>query len=191
MPPNMHVWSDDRVAELKRYYDEGLSHREIGAAMGVSRNTICGKVAREKFPPRGERLSEDQLKQRRLERATQRAERHQQRRQQQPGSRPPVERPVIAPFVGSLEIAFCDLRPFSTQHSNECRHIAGEPPGPDYLACGNPTPDGKSYCVFHDAALHHQPLTLSDIERQRRAHSLARSLNAAVVKQTGPREASA
>lgn len=58
-------------------------------------------------------------------------------------------------FIGSLNTPFADLREFSNFDSNECRFIADEPPGPLYLACGNPTLPGEPYCA------HCRPITLS------------------------------
>lgn len=52
----------------------------------------------------------------------------------------------IPEYQGSLNIPFADLKPFSNYEPNECRYIAAEPPGPDYLACGNKTVPGASYC---------------------------------------------
>lgn len=40
------AWTDERIAEMRRLSDEGLSRGQIAAAMGVTRNTICGKMNR-------------------------------------------------------------------------------------------------------------------------------------------------
>jgi GcrA cell cycle regulator len=169
MPPNLEYWNEDRIAQLKECWARGLSSGQIGKEWGVSRNKICGKVARLGLEPRAPRMNDAQKQQRKLDRMNKINEKKRLRRAEHGSSKPPTPIVAIAPFMGSLEIPFADLRPFSNSHSNECRHIAGEPPGPDYLACGNPTPNGTAYCVHHAGALYYRGLSLSDIERERRA----------------------
>lgn len=45
-------WTDEMVAELKRMWDEGLTTGEIGKRLGVSKNSIVGKVHRLKLVSR-------------------------------------------------------------------------------------------------------------------------------------------
>lgn len=40
------IWTDERTALLKAYKKEGLSHAEIAHKLGVTRNTVCGKLNR-------------------------------------------------------------------------------------------------------------------------------------------------
>ena len=46
------VWTGERVAELRRLWDEGLSTAEIGRRLGVSKNAVVGKAHRLGLPPR-------------------------------------------------------------------------------------------------------------------------------------------
>jgi hypothetical protein len=46
----------------------------------------------------------------------------------------------------ALRIPMMDLRDFRSGEPNQCRYIADEPPGPDYIACGRETSAGASYC---------------------------------------------
>ena len=39
-------WTDEMVESLKKMWDEGLSTGEIGKRLGVSKNSIVGKVHR-------------------------------------------------------------------------------------------------------------------------------------------------
>lgn len=41
-----HEWSAERIARLQQLLAEGHSTAEIGRRMGVSKNTITGKVSR-------------------------------------------------------------------------------------------------------------------------------------------------
>ena len=47
-----NVWTDERLAELKKLWAEGLSISQIGEALGVSRNAIAGKAHRMGLPKR-------------------------------------------------------------------------------------------------------------------------------------------
>jgi GcrA cell cycle regulator len=45
-------WTDDRIKQLETLHAQGLSGSEIGSAMGVSRNTVRGKIHRLHLVPR-------------------------------------------------------------------------------------------------------------------------------------------
>jgi GcrA cell cycle regulator len=40
------VWTDDRIAKLKKLWAEGLTTGEIGKRLGVSKNAVVGKAHR-------------------------------------------------------------------------------------------------------------------------------------------------
>lgn len=40
------VWTDDRIAKLKKLWSEGLTTGEIGKRLGVSKNAVVGKAHR-------------------------------------------------------------------------------------------------------------------------------------------------
>jgi len=46
------VWNEERLADLKRLWAEGLSITQIGLEIGVSRNAVVGKVHRMGLPKR-------------------------------------------------------------------------------------------------------------------------------------------
>lgn len=50
IPPS--VWTEERLADLKRLWSEGLSITQIGLEIGVSRNAVVGKVHRMGLPKR-------------------------------------------------------------------------------------------------------------------------------------------
>lgn len=45
-------WTDERISELTRLWQQGLSASEIGKRMGVSKNSIVGKAHRLNLPSR-------------------------------------------------------------------------------------------------------------------------------------------
>jgi GcrA cell cycle regulator len=140
-------WTDERVAELKRLHEAGLSARQIGVRMGTTRNATIGKLKRLKLTLNGvPRLTEEQRAESRKKRNAARVVRKRKQRQRERGGKKMQEAKLLPPFIGSLNIPFADLRPWREHVSNQCRYIAAEPPGPDYLACGNETLPGESYC---------------------------------------------
>ena len=46
-------WTEDRMAILRALWQEGLTTREIGARMGITKNAVVGKVHRLGLPKRG------------------------------------------------------------------------------------------------------------------------------------------
>ena len=45
-------WTDERVEELKKMWDTGLSASEIGRRLGITKNAVVGKVRRLDLPMR-------------------------------------------------------------------------------------------------------------------------------------------
>jgi GcrA cell cycle regulator len=45
-------WNDDRVENLKKWWDDGQSAGQIARRLGVTRNAVIGKIHRLKLPPR-------------------------------------------------------------------------------------------------------------------------------------------
>lgn len=46
------VWTDDRIAKLKKFWSDGLTTGEIGKRLGVSKNAVVGKAHRLKLKGR-------------------------------------------------------------------------------------------------------------------------------------------
>lgn len=170
----MPEWTQERIDELSGLWAAGETCREIGAAMGLTRNAVIGKVHRlglDERKPRQPSVSAELQEQRRQERNAsrierQRIEREAKKMQEQQAA--PLE------FAGSLKIPYADLRDFSNQGPNQCRFIADEPPGPLYLACGNETLPGNSYCG-HCHAICFPPANMT--QRQRAQHVRVGTIN--------------
>jgi len=170
-------WSEARVIRLKYLYDAGLSYSQIAKDLGAhGRNAVGGKIDRLGLPKRSPIKTPEQRE--RAKAAT--AIRNLENRRVSRGTktfRPSREKKMhqesaALPFEGSLKIPFRDLRDFKHESPNQCRYIADEPPGPDYLACGNETRPGESYCphcteMLKPANVH----AMSELDRmRRRAH---------------------
>jgi hypothetical protein len=160
------IWNDYKTAELKRLHATGMSMSEIAAAMGITRNAAIGKCSRLNLPSRATkpRLPQEELQRRRNERQRLYDRNHRHRapnEEKKMADFPPIK---PAPYVGDLRIPFADLRDFKNESPNQCRYIADEPPGPGYLACGNETRKGESYCP-HCWEIVRNPIKRTQLER--------------------------
>ena len=57
MTDTANAWTEERLAELRKLWDQGLSISQIGDALGVSRNAIAGKAHRMGLPKRPSPIS--------------------------------------------------------------------------------------------------------------------------------------
>lgn len=48
---NNSNWSDDKIAKLRRLWEEGLPTAEIGRRLGITKNAVIGKAWRLDLPP--------------------------------------------------------------------------------------------------------------------------------------------
>ena len=58
MTDSANAWTDERLEQLRKLWDDGLSISQIGEALGVSRNDIAGKAHRMGLPKRPSPISQ-------------------------------------------------------------------------------------------------------------------------------------
>ena len=142
-------WSESDFAMLRELWEKGLSTRQIGVAMGRSRNSIIGSSHRLSLPPRrigalpGQFKKPKAIRPRRPRKVYLRTH---------PLATPtkPISEPLGSPGSG---VSLMDL---TWRH---CKFIIG----PDEarmgfaLYCGNPVLKGKSWCNFHAQICYEPP----------------------------------
>jgi GcrA cell cycle regulator len=137
------TWSDDRIAELKHLWQEGLSASQVADTLGsVSRNAVIGKIHRLGLAGRGAGSS---IPRRPRSPRAPRPERL---------NRPPSAVAVIE--MDPLPLAdgsFATMRSIDTQM---CRWPIGDPTTATFHFCGRPHKEGSPYCEAH-ALRAHQP----------------------------------
>jgi hypothetical protein len=139
-------WEDERTAELKRLWDEGLSFAAIADELGITRSAVAAKAKRlglrrksaeemAKYNARGEGRAP---KSRRAPQTTTRVER--------------IEwtPPPAVPFVPPNPVSLFDVRSF------QCRFICSEDKAFPAMFCGEPTLGG-SWCSHHRAVVFAPP----------------------------------
>lgn len=157
-------WTDDDEANLRRWWDEGLTGREISVGFGgrFTRNAVIGKVHRLGLDNRGTPiLTTEQKLERERARTRQKMLRQKTRRREEKGL-PPLtipETPEPAEFLG---LTFGELQ------RRQCHYPRGE--GAEMRFCGQRVIKGQSYCTHCYRITHHigprHPLPSSNREAQ-------------------------
>lgn len=142
------TWTDERVDGLKRMHAEGHSFREIGAAIGVSRNAAIGKAKRMGLVVRP--MSGPKPKKPKAPKAAPKAVRT---------NRPAVRSETIA-SLQQYKLRCVEIVPLNLQLSelepDSCRYPDGGWDGDDkpetpITFCGHPRVGSSSYCMPHFA----------------------------------------
>jgi GcrA cell cycle regulator len=169
------TWSDERVEQLKKLWESGLSASQIAAELGnVTRNAVIGKVHRLGLSGRVKSTAQAQPRAKPTRSPshplrngggmtrgnTALAIDFKPRSQAAPEAKPlprPQEEVVVAL---SERVTIMDLR------EHMCRWPLGDPGREDFRFCGNRTGQTGPYCVHH-AAIAYQPLIDRRRERDR------------------------
>ena len=145
-------WTDDRVEQLKKLWEAGLSASQIAAELGnITRNAVIGKVHRLGLSGRAKSPSSAAPRQRKAARPAQ----HMMRINR------PVSRGNTAlahAFDVEVEadpIAYDNVVPMSERLSllelNEstCHWPVGDPGSADFFFCGGKALNSLPYCAHH------------------------------------------
>ena len=134
-------WTDAAIARLKELWGEGFSASECGQRMGVSRNSVIGKIHRLGLSHKYRRPRE----------RTRRMTKPRIRENKRPLPPPtPYQEPSPPPLppIGSVDLL--DLR------AGMCRYPHGDGP---YRFCGAPQAFGYPYCREHVEICYNKPVS--------------------------------
>ena len=130
-------WTNERVEELKRLWDEGLTTCEIGKALGVSKNAVVGKAHRLGLQGRPSPIHRQEDESTALVETAEKKEVSTKR------SSAKVAKKTAEPKAKLFTVN--DLT------SSSCRWPEGDPKDPDFHFCGKEALAGKPYCLEHCA----------------------------------------
>src|SRR4051794_31958914 len=145
------TWTDDRVEQLKKLWEAGLSASQIAAELGnVTRNAVIGKVHRLGLSGRAKSPSSAAPRQRKA-----RPAQHMMR-----VSRPASRGNTALAHAFELEmepdpIAYDNVVPISQRLSlldlseATCHWPIGDPSTPEFFFCGGKALPGLPYCAQH------------------------------------------
>ena len=123
MTNSANAWTEERLAQLRKLWDEGLSISQIGDALGVSRNAIAGKAHRMGLPKRPSPISKTAKE----------------------TKKPAKPKPAAEPENLPLRL---ELRKLKWSRS-KCCWLTGDPKMSGFTFCGDAVVPGKPYCLKH------------------------------------------
>lgn len=141
------VWTDEVVEELRKMWDKGMTTGQIAKALGVTKNSIIGKVHRlcltarpspiKKAPAKAEKKQAPATKPATTAKATKKPTK-------------PVKEP--APVVEKTETFVEETNiPLVKLDNHTCRWPLGDPRDDDFCFCGKRIKTGQTYCEEHAA----------------------------------------
>ena len=151
-------WTDAAVARLKELWGEGFSASECGKRMGVSRNSVIGKIHRLGLSGKYRRPREGRRRMTKPKRDAASKRRDVLDVQTPQKSVTPPERcdaPIgkrdlsEEPRRGSFDLLELKL--------GQCRYPHGERP---FRFCGAPVVDGYPYCLEHAELCYNKPVAV-------------------------------
>lgn len=175
-------WTDERVEQLKKLWNQGLSASQIAAELnhGITRNAVIGKVHRLGLSGRAKTPSSSAPRPRKVTRAPSHPLGHTMARAMGSASggfssaRPSMrgnlalratEAPMIDPVAEFVVQPYEDVVvPMSERitimelRESTCRWPYGDPSTEEFRFCGAESPIGTPYCSFHSKVAY-QPTT--------------------------------
>ncbi|MBE7199038.1 MAG: GcrA cell cycle regulator [Parafilimonas terrae] len=166
-------WTDERVALLRRLWEDGQSASKIAAQLGgVTRNAVIGKVHRLGLAGRikaGEDATVVAAKPVEVEKPVPVAATPEPApvAQHRPAPEfPPAPAPVRSSATDPVAIPVSQRVTIMDLRESMCRWPLGDPTTPDFRFCGARSITGLPYCTHH-AEIAYQPAT--ERKRDRRA----------------------
>ena len=145
-------WTEERITELTRLWNDGLSTAEIGKLLGISKNAVVGKAHRLRLASRPSPIRRMAIRPSapRVPRETRMATMPSlpQTAAMTPPKSPtiavaPVAAPAPQPMRARIETPTLQLS------NQRCMWPVGHPGDSDFHFCGERALVGKPYCVGH------------------------------------------
>lgn len=160
-------WTDDRVEQLKKLWESGLSASQIAAELGnITRNAVIGKVHRLGLSGRAKAPSSAAPRQRKV-----RAPQHMMRISRPMSRGNTALAQAFEVEVEADPVAFDNVVPMGQRRTllelteDTCHWPIGDPGSTEFFFCGGKALGGLPYCAQHSRVAY-QPA--SDRRRDRR-----------------------
>ena len=161
------TWSDERVEQLKKLWESGLSASQIAAELGnVTRNAVIGKVHRLGLSGRAKSASSSAPRQRKTRSSSHllRMTRASVRGNTALAHAYEIEAESAPELIENV-IPIGQRRSLLELTEQTCRWPIGDPGSSDFFFCGGNTLTGLPYCAYHSRVAY-QPA--GDRRRDRR-----------------------
>lgn len=162
------AWTDDMINDLKKMWKKGLTTNEIAKELGVSKNSIVGKVHRLNLISRPSPIKKKDEKPKKttstckktIDKAPKqepeaKSEVAVSKVQKTPVTKTPVQTEVKSSepkFHKNTCIQLSDL------DSHTCRWPIGDPKDDNFCFCGRHVKAGQTYCEEHSALAYVKPI---------------------------------
>jgi|SRR5690554_988377 len=137
------AWTPERIEELTRLWNAGLSASAIGKQLGVSKNAVVGKAHRLKLPARPSPI-------RRKAKSTTPARKPAPTLSPTTATTAPAEAPSV-PIKEEPKPRPPMVRTRELPSPRKCQWPIGDPTKPDFHFCGAEAVPSKPYCEEHCA----------------------------------------
>lgn len=150
------TWTDERIDQLRKLWDQGLSASAIGKQLGVSKNAVVGKAHRLKLPARPSPIRKGARPPVRRMAVLPKPLGAPHQRVVPPPSlervveRAPPERPTL-PTPRAPQQNVGPTRRAAARGIKSCLWPIGDPGANDFHFCNAEVVPGKSYCSEHCA----------------------------------------
>lgn len=161
-------WTDERIQELSRLWQAGLSASEIGKRLGISKNAVVGKAHRLNLPSRPSPIKQAPAQKgtpasgRKARAAPETRAASQSRAETRPkdkadkaekpgDARVHAVKPASRQSGATVKTAMPQRQPKQAGHRGGCLWPIGDPGDPDFHFCGADALPGKPYCAEHAA----------------------------------------
>ena len=170
------AWTDEMVDELTKMWGKGLTTNEIAKALGVSKNSVVGKVHRlnldarpspikKKEEEKPNKAKNSPLKEKISSKAPVQSEPSKEVKKSHASPKKEEEKPATEESV-QIE---SKLSPNPTFHKNTCIKLAdldshtcrwpiGDPRDDNFCFCGRHVKSGQTYCEEHAAIAYVKPM---------------------------------
>ena len=133
-------WTEERIAQLRSLWEQGLSASQIGLRIAKTRSAVLGKVHRLALPTRPPPTKPHQATKAPAAAPRQVPPRQAPKRQRPPRTTTPI------PDAQALPAA---SEPPRQVAGDGCAWPIGEPRRPGFRFCGAERQPGRSYCAGH------------------------------------------
>lgn len=149
------AWTDEMVEGLKKMWSEGLTTNEIAKNLGVSKNSIVGKVHRLNLTARPSPIKKKE------------EENETEVRSDKKAKAKTAVKPVKI-TINSFEMSAAGSEQKAAKHhkgcikltelgSHTCRWPMGDPRDDNFCFCGKKVRGGQTYCEEHAAIAYVKP----------------------------------
>ena len=146
------AWTEKMVEDLKIMWKQGLTTGEIGKRLGVSKNSIVGKVHRLQLDARPSPIKKkDEEQENAAVAATAETKQAAVKTKTEKKTEPREEKPAVVRKNIAGDVKLTDL------DNHTCRWPIGDPKDENFHFCGRKVRIGQTYCEEHAALAYVKP----------------------------------